>query len=137
MRMQWRLSSGGFCRPILSTLGLLVVSALIASGCKPAVTKAPPRPNSIPKDAVWRGGPDGGSWFKCDSAKADSSFYWMSVYFESDGEVWVRGSFSLEGTWILPESLAQRISCYDGTSIFLMDGRWLKPQNVVEPDVNK
>jgi hypothetical protein len=119
------------------TLGLVVVSALIASGCKPVVRNAPPRPSSVPQDAVWSEGADGGNWFKCDSAKADSGIYWMSVYFESDGRVWVQGSFSLEGSWIPTDSLEQRISYFDGYRIGLMDGRVLKPQNVVAPDVNK
>lgn len=74
----------------MRTLSLLTL--LVACSC----TVPPDRPTSVPADAVWAGGSDGGAWIDCGmSTKEPLTTFWCSVFHEN-GDVWVeRGSFAL------------------------------------------
>jgi hypothetical protein len=114
---------------------LFVLSIIVTVSCKPVARRTPPRPDSVPQDAFWSGGVDGGNWYKCDSAQAGPRLYWLTIYFDFDGRIRARGSFRLqEGVWIAPDSLVLDIRYYDGHLVGLADGRVLYPRNVVAPD---
>jgi hypothetical protein len=118
--------------PIVLSLTLLTLGQLMGSGCKVSKVQAPQRPDSVPKDAFWSGGPDGGSWFRCDSFQIDSGLYWLSIYNEGDGQIWEKGPFVLKGKPISPDSLGRVIAGYDGDRVHLVDHRFMVPGDSVD-----
>ncbi len=61
--MQWKRG-----KPVVKAIGFLAVwlLAFAVLGCGAPVSGADPeRPSSVPMDAVWRGGMDGGHWIAC------------------------------------------------------------------------
>jgi hypothetical protein len=82
----------------------------------------PKRPGSVPAEAVWAGGADGGAWILC---KEDRSKNLCSIYNESSGDLWVRGYFVLEGKTQGVPNTELRYDFFDGERIGLYDGRVL------------
>lgn len=81
----------------------------------------PPRPNGIPSDASWAGGPDGGSFIKC-SFDAVSGLNFCAVYNEFTGGLVVEGQFRISGR-SRPQDVANfAYSGFDGARIYLLDG---------------
>lgn len=56
---------------------------------------APPRPASVPSDAVWSGGPQCGAFMAC--SKQNERRFLCTVYDEEDGTVRSRGGYELRG----------------------------------------
>ena len=52
----------------------------------------PVRPKSVPQDAIWAGGYDGGCFFLLQSEYSDTSRF--TVYEEHNGDIWYDGLFS-------------------------------------------
>lgn len=78
------------------------------------------RPDQIPKEADWVGGPDGGVWVSIDSVY-EFGMYQLSIYHES-GEPELTGLFSL--TEACKEEISQPIktesfSGFDGGKVYL------------------
>ncbi len=72
-------------------LVLVAVSALLSCGYR----KIPPdRPLGVPSQAVWAGGPDGGSFIRCD-VDTEKDVNNCTVYNEDTGHIMDRGSFKL------------------------------------------
>jgi hypothetical protein len=101
----------------------LVAFAVLLLGCDSHV-EAPPRLSSIPSEAVWVGGVDGGAWIWCEEANA---LNFCTVYNESTGEVWRRGHFVVEGSDQGAATQELHYDYFDGEHIGLADGRVLVP----------
>lgn len=68
-------------------------------GCDSSV-QIPKQPKNVPKEAVWAGGPDGGSWFLCRGIANKLTYYKCSIYSDYDGAVLAQGTFVLRAvTW--------------------------------------
>ena len=59
--------------------------------CDSSVPSEPKRKVGIPKDAVWAGGIDGGSWILCSNQKEFK--YDCTIYNDHTGELMARGTF--------------------------------------------
>jgi hypothetical protein len=103
-------------------LAFLIGATVLA--CRPAPVTAPARPPTVPADAVWAGGPDGGAWIRCEKRPAD---YLCAVYDDSIGAQWARGRFVLQGGPSTGPGGSLEFSGFDGESIHLLDGRTLRP----------
>jgi len=100
---------------------LLFLTVLLAACSSP---EPPPRLPSIPSEAVWVGGVDGGVWIWCKEAR-DLNF--CTVYNEHSGEEWKHGGFVVEGTHEGVSSRELQYDYFDGERIGLQDGRVLEP----------
>jgi len=76
----------------------LLISA--ATGCNSKVTP-PPKPSSVPANAVWAGGPDGGSFIECD-VDAEHNVNRCLAYNEFTGDVTGEAFSNCRGPLALP-----------------------------------
>jgi hypothetical protein len=99
-------------------------------------SRVPPRPlpghRMSPPQAVWAGGPDGGSWFVCTVDERVSGDV-CTVYEESHGIVLAQGPFRLRRTGRAARTSELRYEFFDGRSIYLIGGRVLDPVTSPEP----
>jgi len=91
---------------------------LLTMSCSSTITP-PPRPASVPADAEWAGGGDGGSWILCKHTTGPA--YDCSIYNDS-GDLEAQGQF----VHSFPSGhAALKYSCYNGISIDLESGQFL------------
>jgi hypothetical protein len=84
------------------------------------------RPSSVPAEAVWAGGADGGSWIGCTLAEAKGT-YRCSIYSEK-GTLLKEGFFALSGeAAAYVEDPKNSINAYDGKHILLSGRMKLAP----------
>ncbi|HME57183.1 MAG TPA: hypothetical protein VKF63_02520 [Terracidiphilus sp.] len=88
------------------------------------------RPKSLPENAAWVGGPDGGAYIDCYYNKLTDRDD-CTVYNDGTGEIWASGSFILEGQNRGAKPSELRYSGFDGNHIFLD----LPAQNGKEPSL--
>jgi hypothetical protein len=109
-------------------LGVVVVAGYLlgptSNGGRQGAVRSPPRPSSVPEEAVWAGGPDGGDWILCQEVPTRGSFR-CEVFGEVTGRSVARGVFVLTTGPVAA-------SFYDGVRIYLKDGRTLEPDGWVE-----
>lgn len=103
----------------LYPLLLAVLFGACDSGVHP-----PQRLASIPPEAVWVGGADGGAWIWC---KKDGTRNFCTVYNEYTGEIWTSGHFVVKGKGRGDSSEELKYDYFDGKQIGLTDGRVLAP----------
>lgn len=90
------------------------------------VSQEPALPPSVPSDAFWVGGSDGGVFVRLEAAAAPTGVYRGAVYIE-DGSIWFEGEFRLEPGDGQSLNVADRrlFTGWDGTRLLLGDGRKL------------
>lgn len=74
---------------------MFCVAALLGAGCRDVGLPPPERPKTVPANAVWAGGPDGGNWFNCKKI-AKKWHYECSVYADFDGQLVDGGEYVLK-----------------------------------------
>ena len=99
----------------------LLLSLLLA--CHGDV-QAPERPASVPPDAVWVGGSEGGAFLRLRASGLGE--FQGEVFDEVTGRPMASGRFVLKGA-PLDEVKAQDASGWDGRRILLRSGGWLEP----------
>ena len=67
---------------------------MVYSSCAPYDAGPKQRPNRVPKDAVWAGGPDGGSYILCDMDHEHDVNH-CSVWNDFTGDLMEHGSYRL------------------------------------------
>lgn len=87
----------------------------------------PERPESVPPEAVWAGGFDGGVFIDCIEIKESDSCFDCVVYFDYSGDIWIRDTFCVDEGTIRMDSLRHVYGGFVGQDIFLTDGRRLAP----------
>lgn len=89
MKLQWTmlLALVAFC------LGFLANGALGGVSRK-ELPDSPTRPRSVPAEALWAGGPDGGAWVDCTQSPTGS--FHCEVFADVTGALIERGEFSLK-----------------------------------------
>jgi hypothetical protein len=84
------------------------------------------RPKSVPRYALWVGGPDGGSYIDCHASNA-LDYNDCTIYNDWTGDVWASGHFVLKGQNRAANASELRYSFFDGQAIYLnlppVDGR--------------
>ena len=73
------------------------------------------KPSSVPKDAIWKGGDDGGCWVLF--SKVSENAIEATIFYEN-GEVWEKGIFKKQGNCqISKDILTKEIEGFDGESL--------------------
>jgi hypothetical protein len=106
------------------TLIVFIVGYKLFHRTSSSLNYAPKRPPSLPKEAVWAGGVDGGAWYVVDSQKPAPDVWQIRVY-RDNGSPWVRGSFwwkEATNMKALPS-----FSAFDGNVIYLEGNKKMFP----------
>jgi hypothetical protein len=121
---------------ILTVIGL---TAVLLSG---AIASTPARPATVPQQAVWAGGADGGSWILCDRISKEpwGPVFQCTIYDDYSGSVVARGGLYVvskkqNGKFQRVERFdgLPRYSFYDGYMLGLEgNSLFLVPHGVVE-----
>lgn len=117
----------------MKVLGLL--AAVLAWSC----SAQPSRPPSVPDQAVWAGGADGGAWVDCGMSTKEPLTTFQCSVFRKRGDIWIDGrSFALvdqvPGGYELLEGPFHRIHpiSFDGDVIDVRGSRLLIPEEWVQ-----
>lgn len=94
--------------------------------------RTPQRPTGVPPDAVWAGGAEGGAWIRCVAEGARNR---CSVYNDFTGQLETEGLFVIRGTQAGVPRNELGYNGFDGTSIYLLNGKVLVPAEV--PDAGQ
>ncbi|QLE84789.1 hypothetical protein FLM48_06640 [Shewanella sp. Scap07] len=106
----------------MKLLAVLLLMVII-NGCEPVSSYEPEtRPITVPKTALWVGGPDGGVYVAMNNTDKG---YVGTVYFDGDGEVWYQGSFKYTGTAPFDVNSLSVYAAWDGDTLYLTDGSQL------------
>lgn len=105
----------------VSRLLSALTAAVLVVACTSEV-ESPKRLPSIPADAVWVGGRDGGAWILC---RDDGARNFCTIYNDASGEIWVKAFFVLQGSSRGVSAQELRYDFFDGDRIRLADGRVL------------
>lgn len=85
---------------------------------------APERHSSIPQEAIWYGGPDGGTWVIVNEGDSINTFK-IKVYNESNGSLWADGVFTISencsDTVLRVEDVRKLIEGFDGKNLILSE----------------
>jgi hypothetical protein len=107
----------------ISSLILISLHSLACSKEQP-----PSRPLTVPQDAQWAGGPDGGCWVRC-SIDVQRDVNYCVAYLDTTGDIMQSGDFRLRGLHRAARLEELSYSWCDGSLI------GLKKQLVLEPIV--
>jgi hypothetical protein len=116
-------------------MALLVAGVIGTSACSRRVTPPPPRPASVPVDAVWAGGPDGGAFISCLAVgREPANTFECAVFGDQAGEEVVRGRFVTRPTFhVSLAELRRSYAAFDGSLILLANGAALAPDTTDVP----
>ena len=116
----------------------LIAAVLISFGCERTVVSPPPRSTSVPEEASWAGGLDGGDWLLCNRINGTATRYACKIYSDRTGNLIAEGEFEYRRTErshgrpdFLPTTHPPSVLQYAG-----YDGDWisLEPSGVLVPD---
>jgi len=84
--------------------------------------KTPERLSNIPKEAVWKGGEDGGFWFLNVSQAKDKNIIRLKVFNDYDGELILDADFKIPENCEVPtNSIVDNINYFDFEKIVLVN----------------
>ena len=107
---------------------LSIAFILFLSACEPQSSYEPEsRPSSVPEQALWIGGADGGIYLEI--SKTSDSTYYSKIYFDSTGEIWFEGNLTYEGNKALEITNPEIFSFWDGDSLYLVNNEKLSRAN--------
>jgi len=113
-----------FCQLLL----LLIVT--IFSGCDNSRNdnQIRERPQSVPKNAIWVGGDDGGVYLIIEKNKKDKLNIYRAIIYHSIGEVDYKGKLSINSKKnpFFDINNKELYSGWDGDTLYLQDGRELE-----------
>jgi len=73
-----------------------LVCYFFTAACSPQ-NPTPARPDSVPKEAMWIGGIDGGAWILLNKKKSDPEYvYRAEIYGDQAGDRWYIGRLEVE-----------------------------------------
>jgi hypothetical protein len=121
-----------YCLPFLLILSL-------ANGCsnknESVMSRSPEEmPANVPKDAVWVGGADGGVYVSVTKPVDTAPDIYRAHIFHENGESWYQGEIVLTPQGSKPLILhdENQFSGWDGDTLYLSDGRYLKSKEPVK-----
>jgi hypothetical protein len=98
---------------------------LLGPGACRQVTLAPPRPNAVPRSAIWIGGADGGAWCDCRPRKVASVSDRLRCSFWTDaGDSWASGVYRPVG--VAPGTRLTDANVFDGEALVFAGGGYLE-----------
>jgi len=96
--------------------------SLVGCGSKSTMTHS--RPQNVPADAWWSGGPDGGAWIQLQEVR-ETDF--TATIFDDGGSTWAAGQFIATAKPSQPltqEWLRRNLTDFDGRQIFVRNQSW-------------
>ena len=91
---------------------LSILIFLIVFSCAPEERE---KPSNVPKDAIWKGGADGGCWILFEKVTENSIE--ATIYFEN-GEVRDKGVYKKEGNCKIDKTkIIEEITSFDGINL--------------------
>ncbi|MDD5034877.1 MAG: hypothetical protein PHE55_08980 [Methylococcaceae bacterium] len=104
-------------------LMLAIILALVCLN----LSAEPVRPEGVPKDAFWLGGPDDGVFVVLKRSDGPGSTSYHGAVYHPYGAIWYQGPFVLNPPGGRPVDMANQgqFAGWDGTQILLEDGRSL------------
>lgn len=110
---------------------LLIILLLCLSSCMEIERKgfSPNRLKTIPKEAFWVGGPDGGNWYEIKSINAHRNMASIILYNDQTGEIILSKRFMMvcmQDNQHFIDDLEHQIDSFDGEKIILKNGCWLQ-----------
>jgi hypothetical protein len=102
---------------------LFVLALAIIAGC----STQPSRPSTVPSDAFFVGGADGGVFLRCSRNSSNTKTYQCSIYNDFSGEVLSEGIFAVaaSGNPDFDPNDKGMYDSWDGRGLHLKDGRVL------------
>ncbi len=89
----------------------------------------PEKPFNVPKNAVWKGGVDGGCWVLFD--KVSENIVEATIFYEN-GKIWQKGVFKKSGNCqISKEILIDKIKGFDGESLLTNESCLFKKKETI------
>lgn len=88
--------------------------------CVPSDTHIQNKPKSVPHDAVWVGGEDGGCFVSLQSVFADTCYF--VIYNEYIGDVWDEGLYwcdECEFAYVSMLDWRNLVVCFDGQNLYM------------------
>lgn len=77
------------------------------------------KPAKISKDAIWKGGDDGGCWVLF--GKVSENTIEATIFYEN-GDIWVKGIFKKQGNCQIPAHiLTEKIQGFDGVNLITIE----------------
>jgi hypothetical protein len=96
----------------------------------------PNRPKTVPSQAMWIGGVDGGAWVVM-SKPADQlpHIYYAEIYGDQAGDKWYIGRLELQpaNDPVLDMTDPETFGVWDGDNLQLKDGRILRAMDPFDP----
>lgn len=88
----------------------------------------PERPSKVPKNAIWKGGKDGGFWFSFVNQQSNELIR-LQIFNDYNGKMLLDANFKPEGDCHLPtgKAVINEINYYDFQKIVLNNSCELKP----------
>jgi len=118
---------------IFFSLSLLLIATILS--CSSSEENFP-RPNSIPQEAMWIGGIDGGAWVLLSKDDTQPKhIYNAEIYGDQAGDLWYSGRLQLdpkEGESFDIKN-PDNFGVWDGDNLLLQDGRTLKGIDDFDP----
>lgn len=113
-------------RPTDVVAGVVWLVVIGVVSCRPI--QPPERPASVPFNAIWAGGPDGGSWILCErDPDPIRSTYRCSIFHDFTGELVASGLYEAKGSDIDTIDFDKELAGFDGDVIHLRDHSTLRP----------
>lgn len=115
---------------------MLFVALLFSMLACSQASSPPSRPNTVPQQAMWIGGLDGGAWVVVSKpADQPPHIYYGEIYGDQAGDKWYVGRLELQPANgpVLDMDNPETFSVWDGDNLLLKDGRVLKAMDTFNP----
>ena len=111
----------------------IVIFVLVACS---AQDQTPQRPESVPSNAMWIGGIDGGAWVLLKKNESDPAYiYQAEIYGDQAGDQWYKGKLEVvpHNQPTVPLNNAEAFGVWDGDNLMLKDGRTMRAIDEFDP----
>ncbi len=111
-----------------------VLTILLAS-CS-SESYEPTRPTSVPNEAMWLGGIDGGAWVLLRKQENQPDYiYYAEVYGDQAGDPWYFGRLEVipHSKPNVPLNISEAYGVWDGDNLLLEDGRSMRTIDKFDP----
>lgn len=115
---------------------LLFFSFLLLFAACSSQSSTPARPDSVPKDAMWVGGIDGGAWVLLKNKQSNPEYiYYAEIYGDQAGDRWYIGKLEVEphSSATVPLDNPDAFGVWDGDNLLLKDGRVMRATDAFDP----
>lgn len=114
---------------------VLLLCFLVFTACS-YDAQSPQRPESVPTDAMWIGGVDGGAWVLLKKNAGDPEYiYRVEIYGDQAGDKWYIGKLEVvpNSQPDVPLDNPDAFGVWDGDNLLLEDGRTMRAVDPYDP----